>query len=101
MSDSEKLFIELAGRDRQQQAFDMSDSEILFIDRINLLCRERVERNITITDFQSFIANVVKRGMVAVVSYYRIREALEFCDEFKHIITPEEGNIFLDMKGYP
>lgn len=39
--------------------------------------------------------------MVAVVSYYRIREALEFCDEFKHIMTPEEGNIFLDMKGYP
>ena len=38
--------------------------------------------------------------MVAVVSYYRIREALEFCDEFKHIMTPEEGNIFLDMKGY-
>ncbi len=78
----------------------MSDSERLFIDRINLLCRERVERNITITDFQSFIDNVVKHGMVAVVSYYRIREALEFCDEFKHITTPEEGNIFLDMKGY-
>lgn len=38
--------------------------------------------------------------MVAVVSYYRIREALEFCDEFKHIMSPEEGNIFLDMKGY-
>ena len=78
----------------------MSDSERLFIDRINLLRHERVERSITIPDFQSFIYNVVKCGMVAVTSYYRIHEALEFCDEFKHIMTPEEGNIFLDMKGY-
>ena len=79
----------------------MSDSERLFITRINLICHKRLEWCIRISDFQSFIFNVVSFGLVAMVEPDMINKAIEFCEEFEHIRSSEEGNIFLDMKGYP
>ena len=79
----------------------MEDAERRFITRISRICHKRLEWCLRISDFQSFIFHVVGFGLVALVDPDKIKEAIEFCEEFEHIRSPEEGIIFLDMKGYP